>query len=51
MGAMSRPCHVTAMRLAAASYERYELQRYRLIKARGERVLRVVPYDKGDIGW
>lgn len=39
------------MRLAAASYERYELRRYRIRKLRGERALRVEPYDQGDVGW
>lgn len=39
------------MRLAAASYERYELRRYRLSKLKGERTLRVELYDSGDVGW
>lgn len=39
------------MRLAAASYERYELRRYRIRKLSGERTLRVEPYDHGDVGW
>jgi len=43
--ANSRPHHVRAMRLAAASYERYELERYRLCKVRGEHSLRVLPYE------
>ena len=51
IAANSKPHHVRAMRLAAASYERYELARYRLIKERGERQLRVEPYDRGDVGW
>ncbi|OCH93082.1 hypothetical protein OBBRIDRAFT_370584 [Obba rivulosa] len=45
--ANSRPHHVNAMRLAAASYERYDLERYRLCKVRGERGVKVLPYDKG----
>lgn len=51
IAANSKPHHVRAMRLAAASYERYELARYRLIKSRGEQELRVEPYDRGDVGW
>lgn len=51
IAATSQPHHVRAMRLAAASYERYELRRYRLRKLRGERALRVEPYDRGDVGW
>ncbi|KAI9068266.1 hypothetical protein FKP32DRAFT_1672352 [Trametes sanguinea] len=49
--ANSRPHHVRAMRLAAASYERYELERHRLRKVKGETRLRVEPYDGGDVGW
>ncbi|RPD78049.1 hypothetical protein L226DRAFT_550950 [Lentinus tigrinus ALCF2SS1-7] len=49
--ANSRPHHIRAMRLAAASYERYELERYRLQKVKGERRVRVQPYDGGDVGW
>ena len=51
IAANSKPHHVRAMRLAAASYERYELARYRLRKVKGESVLRVEPYDSGDVGW
>ncbi|KAI0081896.1 hypothetical protein K474DRAFT_1009197 [Panus rudis PR-1116 ss-1] len=51
IAANSRPHHIRAMRLAAASYERYELQRYRLIKVKGETGVRVTPYDHGDVGW
>ncbi|EIW63503.1 uncharacterized protein TRAVEDRAFT_62977 [Trametes versicolor FP-101664 SS1] len=49
--ANSRPHHIRAMRLAAASYERYELERHRLRKVKGEARLRVEPYDGGDVGW
>ncbi|KAI8972214.1 hypothetical protein BD414DRAFT_540387 [Trametes punicea] len=49
--ANSRPHHIRAMRLAAASYERYELERHRLRKVKGESHLRVEPYDGGDVGW
>lgn len=51
IGAMSRPNHVRAMRLAAASYAQYDLARYRLVKRRGTRTLSVEPYDRGDAGW
>ncbi|KAH9931141.1 uncharacterized protein BXZ73DRAFT_90216 [Epithele typhae] len=49
--ANSRPHHVRAMRLAAASYERYDLERYRLQKRKGERGVHVEAYDGGDVGW
>ena len=39
------------MRLAIASYERYDLERYRLRKVRGETGVRVEAYDGGDVGW
>ena len=51
IAANSRPHHIRAMRLAAASYERYELRRYRIRKIRDDPVLRVEPYDSGDVGW
>ncbi|THH27843.1 hypothetical protein EUX98_g6335 [Antrodiella citrinella] len=51
IAANSRPHHVRAMRLAAASYERYELNRYRLSKVKGETTLRITPFDSGDVGW
>ena len=39
------------MRLAIASYERYDLERCRLRKMRGETGVRVEGYDGGDVGW
>lgn len=51
IAANSQPYHVSAMRLAAVSYERYELRRYRLSKVWGERNIRVQPYDGGSVGW
>ncbi|KAH8083785.1 hypothetical protein BXZ70DRAFT_575033 [Cristinia sonorae] len=51
IAANSRPHHIRAMRLAAASYERYELNRYRLSKVKGETTLRITPFDSGDVGW
>ncbi|OBZ68182.1 hypothetical protein A0H81_11984 [Grifola frondosa] len=47
--ANARPHHVRAMRLAASSYERYELERYRLSKVRGETGVHVEPYDGGSV--
>ncbi|TCD64163.1 hypothetical protein EIP91_004476 [Steccherinum ochraceum] len=51
IAASSRPHHITAMRLAVASYDRYELGRYRLSKVKGETSVFVTPYDSGDVGW
>ncbi|KZT10633.1 uncharacterized protein LAESUDRAFT_720985 [Laetiporus sulphureus 93-53] len=45
LAANTRPHHIRAMRLAAASYEHYELKRYWLRKTKGERGLTVRPYD------
>ncbi|KAH9946979.1 hypothetical protein B0H21DRAFT_374676 [Amylocystis lapponica] len=47
--ANSRPHHIRAMRLAAASYERYELERYILCKVKGEHTLTVRPFEGGTI--
>ena len=49
--ANSRPHHIRAMRLAAAAYECYELERWRLQKVRGERGLRIERYVEGEVGW
>ena len=49
--ANSRPHHIRAMRLAAAAYECYELERWRLQKVRGERSLRIERYVEGEVGW
>ncbi|VDB95961.1 unnamed protein product [Peniophora sp. CBMAI 1063] len=51
IAANSRPHHIKAMRLAAASYERYDLERWRLVKERGERGVKVQEYTGGDVGW
>ncbi|KAJ8514464.1 hypothetical protein ONZ45_g8020 [Pleurotus djamor] len=51
MAANSRPHHAEAMRLAAASYEVYDLERYTLRKTKGETGVTVEPYRGGDIGW
>jgi hypothetical protein len=39
------------MKLAAASYEVYDLERYRLCKVAGERGVSVEGYVGGDVGW
>ncbi|KAI0311984.1 hypothetical protein OF83DRAFT_1148272 [Amylostereum chailletii] len=51
VAANARPHHIKAMRLAAASYERYDLERYRLVKPRGQRGVTVEPYLGGEVGW
>jgi len=45
IAANSRPNHIRAMRLAATSYEIYELERWTLRKTAGSRRLEVLPYD------
>ena len=49
--ANSRPHHIRAMRLAAAAYEFYDLERWRLQQIKGERGLRVERYEGGEVGW
>ncbi|KAJ3570959.1 hypothetical protein NP233_g4063 [Leucocoprinus birnbaumii] len=49
--ANSRPHHIRAMRLAAESYEVYDLERYRLSKRKGEAQVTIEPYTSGDVGW
>ncbi|EIW83026.1 hypothetical protein CONPUDRAFT_101544 [Coniophora puteana RWD-64-598 SS2] len=49
--ANSRPHHIRAMRLAANSYEVYQLERYKLTKAKGTRHLAVEPFDGEEVGW
>lgn len=44
IAANSRPHHIRAMRLAATSYEIYELERWTLRKTAGSRRLEVLPY-------
>jgi hypothetical protein len=44
LAAHSGPHHAQAMRLAASSYERYELERWTLSKTAGSRRLEVLPY-------
>jgi hypothetical protein len=45
IAANSRPDHIRAMRLAASSYERYDLERWTLCKTAGSRRLEVLPYN------
>jgi hypothetical protein len=50
LAAYGRPDHIRAMRVAAASYERYELDRWTLRKTVGSRRLEVLPYSEGTAG-
>ncbi|OSX66385.1 hypothetical protein POSPLADRAFT_1038600 [Postia placenta MAD-698-R-SB12] len=45
LAANGRPDHIRAMRLAAASYEHWELQRYWLRKVKGEKGVTIHSYD------
>jgi hypothetical protein len=47
---MSRPQHINAMRLAAASYESYEIKRWTLRKTAGSTRLEILPYDGSAAG-
>ncbi|KAJ7680311.1 hypothetical protein DFH06DRAFT_973162 [Mycena polygramma] len=51
IAANSRPHHIKAMRLAADSYEVYDLERYVLRKAPGNTGVTVEPFTGGDVGW
>ncbi|KAH9935605.1 uncharacterized protein B0H18DRAFT_418165 [Fomitopsis serialis] len=48
IAANSRPHHIRAMRLAAASYDHYTLKRYWLRKVKGERGVMVKPFEVTD---
>jgi hypothetical protein len=50
IAANSRPNHIRAMRLAASSYEKYDMQRWTLRKTIGSRLLDVLPYNQGTAG-
>jgi hypothetical protein len=50
IAANSRPHHIQAMRLAASSYERYDLERWTLSKTAGSRRLEVLPFIQGAAG-
>jgi hypothetical protein len=45
IAANTRPQHMQAMRLAAQSYEMYDLERWTLRKVRGETGVHVLPYQ------
>lgn len=49
--ANSQPHHVKAMRLAAASFEIYELERHTLRKLKGDSGITIEPFLGGDVGW
>jgi len=51
IAANSRPHHVQAMRLAAGSYEVYNLERHVLTKRRGEKGVTIESYSGGEVGW
>ncbi|KAI0066112.1 hypothetical protein BV25DRAFT_1820988 [Artomyces pyxidatus] len=51
IAANARPHHIRAMRLAAASYDTYQLERYVLRKVRGSRGVEVHPFEGGNVGW
>jgi len=51
VAAISRPSHVTAMRLAAESYEVYSLERHILRKVKGQSGITIEPYVGGEVGW
>jgi hypothetical protein len=49
--ANSGPHHVRAMKLTAASYEVYDLERHVLRKVAGSTGVTVEPFTGGDVGW
>ncbi|KAJ7901819.1 hypothetical protein B0H14DRAFT_3723415 [Mycena olivaceomarginata] len=51
IAANSRPHHIQAMKLAAASYEVYDLERHVLRKVAGSTGVTVEPFTGGDVGW
>lgn len=51
VAANSRPHHIKAMRLAAAAYDVYRLERYVLRKRLGERHVIVEDFHAGEVGW
>jgi hypothetical protein len=51
IAASSRPYHIKAMRLAADSFEVYELGRYILRKRAGQTGVTIEPFTGGDVGW
>jgi len=51
IAANSRPHHVRAMKLAAAWFEVYTLERHTLRKVKGQKGVIVEPFAGGDVGW
>lgn len=51
IAANSRPNHVIAARLAAASFETYTFERHVIRKVKGETGIAVERYTGGDVGW
>ncbi|KAF5348625.1 hypothetical protein D9758_006853 [Tetrapyrgos nigripes] len=51
IAANSRPHHIRAMRLAAESYEIYDLERYVLRKLVGQPGVTVEAFAGGEVGW
>lgn len=51
VAANSRPDHIIAARLAAASFETYIFERHVIRKVKGETGITVDPYTGGDVGW
>lgn len=45
------PKHINAAKLAHASYETYELERWVVQKFQGETGIHLVPYKEGPVGW
>lgn len=51
VAAMYKPNHINAMKLSAASFEKYVLERYRLRKSKGQTHVTVESYEGGEVGW
>lgn len=51
IAANGRPRHITAMKLAVASYDIYALERYVLRKEKGRLEVTIEPFLGGDVGW
>ncbi|THV05074.1 hypothetical protein K435DRAFT_816647 [Dendrothele bispora CBS 962.96] len=51
VAANTRPHHIRAMKLAAESYEIYDLERYVLRKAPSNYGVTIEPFVGGDVGW
>ncbi|KAG8936790.1 hypothetical protein FRC03_007600 [Tulasnella sp. 419] len=51
VAANRRPHHIRAVKLAAASYEIYNLERYVLRKQKGEKGVNVEEFTGGEVGW